>query len=86
LLKEEIIEPTKINEEIMMKKNLAISEKSNNQKDIDEDNKKISKLEEIEKVKPINIYSNEEEVDIKEKIRINSIEILINIVTLMPSK
>ena len=70
----------------MMKKNLAISEKSNNQKDIDEDNKKISKLEEIEKVKPINIYSNEEEVDIKEKIRINSIEILINIVTLMPSK
>ncbi len=86
MLKEEIIEPTKINEEIMMKKNLAISEKSNNQKDIDEDNKKISKLEEIEKVKPINIYSNEEEVDIKEKIRINSIEILINIVTLMPSK
>jgi len=52
----------------------------------DDENKEMNKLDEIEKVKPIIIDNNEEDLDIKEKIRINSIEILINIVTLMPSK
>lgn len=43
------------------------------------------KHDEIEKLKDIQEETIEEEVDIKEKIRINSIEILINIVTLTPS-
>jgi hypothetical protein len=42
-------------------------------------------LQEIMKIKSISVDSFEDEVDIKEKIRINSIEILINIVTLTPS-
>ncbi len=45
-----------------------------------------SKLQEIRKIKSVSDYNNEEEENyIKEKIRINSIEILINIVTLTPS-
>lgn len=43
-------------------------------------------IEQIEKVKSNTEEKNEEESHIQEKIRINSIEILINIVTLTPSK
>ena len=56
--------------------------------DKDKEEKAIgTKLQEIEKVKSVSVNSSEEdELDsTKEKIRINSIEILINIVTLTPS-
>lgn len=43
------------------------------------------KLQEKTKIMSFSVESNEEENDLKEKIRINSIEILINIVTLTPS-
>jgi len=51
----------------------------------DEEEPATTKLQEIIKIKSISVDSFEDEVDIKEKIRINSIEILINIVTLTPS-
>lgn len=50
-----------------------------------QDKEAKNKLLEIEKLKDVSVDNLEEEMDIKEKIKINSIEILINIVTLTPS-
>lgn len=85
-----IEEPPKINEESLKKnleENTNVNTGNKNYKIEKEDyDEGLNKLNEIQKVKPISVDNNEEELDIKEKIRINSIEILINIVTLMPSK